>query len=378
MFVESTMFYLYGFAKLFDCPIISVSAVTCHPKVYERVGNNEAGVILENSHPNSEKTLFSRIIDALSYFIKYYFEHAEYKQTNVVLQKYFGNDYNLNELMERVSMVFENTDNVLYPVRPMIPTVVQIGGINLFNEVPDLPKSLERTLDAASQGFIYLSLGTVLSDSDRIPTKVFLEVFKNLPYTVLWKHNNDLKDLPENVHVSNWFPQRNVLKHKNIKLFLMQGGANSLLEAIHCEVPLIAMPFFFDQFRNSRLIEHYGVGARLNFTKLNAKVFEEKIIEVAENPRYKQNIIKLKKLIDDEPLSGLDKAVFWTEYVIRHNGTKHLRSPVLDIPFYQYYLLDVIGVFVVVFILVLYVSILILKMIRAVLCSMLQKKLKTN
>ncbi|KAF5294446.1 hypothetical protein FQR65_LT01572 [Abscondita terminalis] len=66
----------------------------------------------------------------------------------------------------------------------------------------------------------------------------------------------------------------------------------------------------------------------------------------------KRKLSRLPKINDDEPLSGLDKAVFWTEYVIRHNGTKHLRSPVLDIPFYQYYLLDVIGVFVVVFILV--------------------------
>jgi glucuronosyltransferase len=40
----------------------------------------------------------------------------------------------------------------------------------------------------------------------------------------------------------------------------------------------------------------------------------------------------------------LEQAVFWTEYVIRHKGAPHMRSAVLDLTWYQYYLLDVIAV----------------------------------
>jgi glucuronosyltransferase len=36
--------------------------------------------------------------------------------------------------------------------------------------------------------------------------------------------------------------------------------------------------------------------------------------------------------------------VFWTEYVIRHKGAPHMRSAVLDLAWYQYFLLDVIAV----------------------------------
>jgi glucuronosyltransferase len=36
--------------------------------------------------------------------------------------------------------------------------------------------------------------------------------------------------------------------------------------------------------------------------------------------------------------------VYWTEYVIRHKGASHLRSAVLDLNWYQYFLLDVIAV----------------------------------
>lgn len=41
----------------------------------------------------------------------------------------------------------------------------------------------------------------------------------------------------------------------------------------------------------------------------------------------------------------MDKAVFWIEYVIRHEGAPHLRTAANDLYWFQYYLLDVIAVF---------------------------------
>jgi glucuronosyltransferase len=40
---------------------------------------------------------------------------------------------------------------------------------------------------------------------------------------------------------------------------------------------------------------------------------------------------------------ALDKAIWWTEYVLRHNGARHLRSALLDLTWYEYLLLDVIA-----------------------------------
>lgn len=64
-------------------------------------------------------------------------------------------------------------------------------------------------------------------------------------------------------------------------------------------------------------------------------------------------MIKIRDLWLDHPMKSLDRAIWWIEYVIRHNGTKHLRSPTADIPWIQYLLLDIIfvvlvGVFVIV------------------------------
>lgn len=56
------------------------------------------------------------------------------------------------------------------------------------------------------------------------------------------------------------------------------------------------------------------------------------------------------QLTKDQPLSGLEKAVWWTEYVIRHKGATHFKNPMTDLPFYQVYLMDVIGFILVILI----------------------------
>jgi glucuronosyltransferase len=60
--------------------------------------------------------------------------------------------------------------------------------------------------------------------------------------------------------------------------------------------------------------------------------------------RYRENVQRLSRIFRDQPLTPLEQAVYWTEYVIRHKGAPHLRSAVLDLAWYQYFLLDVIAV----------------------------------
>lgn len=43
----------------------------------------------------------------------------------------------------------------------------------------------------------------------------------------------------------------------------------------------------------------------------------------------------------DQPLTPLETAVYWTEYVARHKGAPHMRSPGLDLSFFAYHSLDV-------------------------------------
>nr|CAD7437949.1 unnamed protein product [Timema bartmani] len=56
---------------------------------------------------------------------------------------------------------------------------------------------------------------------------------------------------------------------------------------------------------------------------------------------YASNMRRLSAIFHDQPETPLERAVYWTEYVLRHGGAPHLRSVAVDLPLYQYLLLDV-------------------------------------
>lgn len=77
----------------------------------------------------------------------------------------------------------------------------------------------------------------------------------------------------------------------------------------------------------------------------------------------------------DRPMEPLDKAIWWTEYVIRNGGALHIRSPMLDLNFFQRQNLDVI--LICISFLVLGISI-IFKMIIYIFQYKIEKKVKNE
>lgn len=69
-------------------------------------------------------------------------------------------------------------------------------------------------MDGARQGAVYCSFGSNIKSKDLSAEtqKIILETFADLPYLVLWKFEmDDLIATPENVVISKWFPQQDVL-----------------------------------------------------------------------------------------------------------------------------------------------------------------------
>src|SRR5207302_462670 len=57
--------------------------------------------------------------------------------------------------------------------------------------------------------------------------------------------------------------------------------------------------------------------------------------------RMKERLLELRQILLDRPMSALDTGVWWTEYVLRHKDTKHLRPTGFDQWWYQRRLIDV-------------------------------------
>lgn len=79
---------------------------------------------------------------------------------------------------------------------------------------------------------------------------------------------------------------------------------------------------------------------------------------------------------DDVP-NATEKVMYWTDYVIKHEGAKHLRQEGINMPLYQYLLLDIIMVSVLVVVLIIALTLLVLIKIRKLFPTSL-KKLKNN
>lgn len=79
----------------------------------------------------------------------------------------------------------------------------------------------------------------------------------------------------------------------------------------------------------------------------------------------------------DQPQNGIEKAVWWIEYVIRHKGAKHLRSIAVDLPLWQYLMLDVLGfLFVIVTSFLLIIYFIVKLVFRLVCCRKVSKSKK--
>ncbi|KAJ0266315.1 UDP-glycosyltransferase 76C4 [Hirschfeldia incana] len=64
--------------------------------------------------------------------------------------------------------------------------------------------------------------------------------------------------------IVKWAPQREVLKHRAIGGFLTHNGWNSVVESVCEGVPMICLPFIWDQFLNARLVgDVWRVGLHL-------------------------------------------------------------------------------------------------------------------
>ncbi|TMW41391.1 hypothetical protein DOY81_013527, partial [Sarcophaga bullata] len=160
-------------------------------------------------------------------------------------------------------------------------------------------------------------------------------------------------------------PQDDILAHPNIKLFITHAGKGGVAEAQYHGVPMVALPVFADQHGNAKKMAASGYGLELELLTLTEEPFRNAILEVLKNPQYKRNVETFSQLYRDRPLTARESVIFWTEYVLRHHGARHMQSPLVHMNFIESLNLDVY-LFVVI---VLYVIYKILSFVIVFICS---------
>src|SRR5204862_6738478 len=70
-----------------------------------------------------------------------------------------------------------------------------------------------------------------------------------------------LGDIPANVHVEQWVPQRDVLARASA--LVCHGGSGTLRGGLAAGVPMVVTPLFADQPHNARRVAAVGAGIAL-------------------------------------------------------------------------------------------------------------------
>lgn len=214
-----------------------------------------------------------------------------------------------------------------------------------------------------------MSLGSNVRSSDLSQEKlsIFLNKFKSIKQKVVWKFETDLPNKPDNVIIGKWLPQNDILAHPNVKVFISHCGKGGVTEAKYHGVPVLGIPLFAEQSGNVGILVSEGWAVKISFGDLNETIFSESLDEIVGNPKYGQQAHKLSSLYRDRPEHPLDKAAFWIEYVIRHNGARHMQSSAVYLNVFQYYMVDVLAfILAIVFVIV---------KIIAVTCKQLKRKI---
>ncbi|XP_050437966.1 UDP-glucosyltransferase 2-like isoform X2 [Adelges cooleyi] len=230
------------------------------------------------------------------------------------------------------SLVFVNSHFVVEPTRPVPPNIIEIGGIHL-PKPKAIPHGILEFIENSPNGVIYFTFGSTIRMSsfpDHIE-KAFKLALGRLPQRILWKYEGEMQDKPDNVMTKEWFPQRDILLHPNIKLFIGHGGISGVFETVDAGVPMLGFPLFYDQPRNVGSLVDVGMAISLDVMSVTETQIFESVNKLINDKKYSSNAKLASKRFKDRPMSPADLATYWTEYVVRHNGAQHLKSKAFNL-----------------------------------------------
>lgn len=147
---------------------------------------------------------------------------------------------------------------------------------------------MKEFLDGAEQGAIYFSLGSNIKEkhlNKTVKTEI-MKALATLPYRVLWKIDATFDSLPPHIRTSKWFrSQPGILGHPNLKLFITQGGLQSMQESVYSGKPMIGIPFFGDQYANVNRMVQLEYGVKIDKHNITETSIREAVNEVINNSK---------------------------------------------------------------------------------------------
>lgn len=188
------------------------------------------------------------------------------------------------------------TDAYAYPRRHVPSQIVYVGPVTtpVRGEIPD--EFPYEWIVSDGRPTVYVSMGTIVQG-----IRVFQEVIKaargaNWKAILAVGRQTDLhqfSDVPDNVMVTAFVPQLEVLKH--VDAVVSHGGNNTVTETLLHGLPLVVIPISADQPESAARIKASGAGIRLRLSQAKDKKLRQAIEIVLRQTSYRREAKRIQK-----------------------------------------------------------------------------------
>ncbi|CAJ0580247.1 unnamed protein product, partial [Mesorhabditis spiculigera] len=314
-------------------------------------------------------TLFEKTMNAVGTYFggKIFLDIFEAFTEN--FKKRMGTEYiDVKALASRSAMLFTNTQNLIDFPKPTLHKIVDIGGIHIKDTSKEkLDEEWNKILNRKKKN-VLISFGSVAKSSNMPQPykKAIIKAAREMPdVLIIWKYEADdlpKSELPENLYLSKWTPQNALLADPRLNLFLTHGGLASTTEIAYSGTPSIVTPLFADQPRNAKVLLRHGGAEKLRkFDLANSEKIKTTIMKILDDPSYETKAKELSIMLKNPPFTPKELLVRNVEFVGRFGSLPQLDPYGRQLSFFQYYLLDIISIFLVVTISVILLAVYLIK-----------------
>ena len=363
--------YHYLIPYKYDIPFVTLSTSSNH--FTTGVPHMTSFVPSEILPFSDQMTFVQRLINFL---IELFHPQNRLKSPMSELVKRFAPDpeTDLNQIQSTSGLFIQLSAPPLDYPRPSLPHVVSVPSLTIRKPVLIKDESLASFVNGAPEGFILFSLGTITNK--HLPTNIiniFLTIFSSIPQRIIWNYDStQIKVIAKNIKFMKWLPQNDLLGHPNIRLFITHCGNAGQHESLYHGVPMLGIPIHSDQPHNAVRLIRYKYGLVINIENATEDSIANQVSELLNNPVYKTNAQKASAIMKDNVMLPVQRAAYWIEHMTRF-GSDHLRSPGLDLHWYQYWMIDVLCLLLIVFIIFIYLFIKVTKTIVVTVRKMIFK-----
>jgi len=262
------------------------------------------------------------------------------------MEKYAPNHTYLSpvEMLQRQSLWFFYEDlSVNYPL-PQMPNTVAVGDIMARPSERPLSGEIKEFVSRSKHGVIIVVFGSMRPSFPSTITQRLCEAFKEATerfgLSVIWKLEDQNFCRSDNILISPWIPQNDLLADSRVKLFISHGGYNSVIESVYHAKPLIIFPIRFDQPVNAAAAESKGYAIRMNIVDFSSESLVSNIGKLLTDPTYKRNAQLASDIMRDRRDTPAQRVSTMIDHVLKY-GDRHLRTSAFELSTLQFLMIDI-------------------------------------